>query len=144
MPDPAPGHLRAQYNIFRSNSNTKLKGEEERYYIQSIVVIKFAGYFNIFASLFNVTMTNLQSFLTERLMLAAQEIFKAVEVTFTEYHDEISRSRQENELLKTRLLEAGIPVYPGESALLTLTSFQAAHWVPYASGSLQNGVMITI
>ncbi|KAK3536845.1 hypothetical protein QTP86_027038 [Hemibagrus guttatus] len=60
-------------------------------------------------------MTNLQSlsiFLTERLMLAAQEIFKAVEVTVTEYHDEISRSRQENELLKTRLLEAGIPVYP--------------------------------
>ncbi|XP_017306359.2 uncharacterized protein si:ch211-86h15.1 [Ictalurus punctatus] len=60
-------------------------------------------------------MTNLQSlsiFLTERLMLAAQEIFKAVEVTVTEYHDEISRSRQENELLKSRLLEAGIQVYP--------------------------------
>ncbi|MCI4390106.1 hypothetical protein PGIGA_G00118810 [Pangasianodon gigas] len=60
-------------------------------------------------------MTNLQSlsiFLTERLMLAAQEIFKAVEVTVTEYHDEISRSRQENELLKNRLLEAGIQVYP--------------------------------
>lgn len=54
-------------------------------------------------------------------MLAAQEIFKAVEVTFTEYHDEISRSRQENELLKSRLLEAGIPVYPGESALFTST-----------------------
>lgn len=45
-------------------------------------------------------------------MLAAQEIFKAVEVTVTEYHDEISRSRQENELLKSRLLEAGIQVYP--------------------------------
>ncbi|KAG7319124.1 hypothetical protein KOW79_017598 [Hemibagrus wyckioides] len=60
-------------------------------------------------------MTNMQSlsiFLTERLMLAAQEIFKAVEVTVTEYHDEISRSRQENELLKSRLLEAGIPFYP--------------------------------
>ncbi|XP_053339466.1 zinc finger protein 239 isoform X2 [Clarias gariepinus] len=60
-------------------------------------------------------MTNLQPlriFLTERLMLAAQEIFKAVEVTITEYHDEISRSRQENELLKSRLLEAGIQVYP--------------------------------
>ncbi|XP_060714150.1 uncharacterized protein si:ch211-86h15.1 isoform X3 [Tachysurus vachellii] len=60
-------------------------------------------------------MTNLQSlsiFLTERLMLAAQEIFKAVEVTVTEYHDEISRSRQENELLKSRLLEAGIQFYP--------------------------------
>ncbi|KAF5899479.1 zinc finger protein 62 isoform X1, partial [Clarias magur] len=60
-------------------------------------------------------MTNLQPlriFLTERLMLAAQEIFKAVEVTITEFHDEISRSRQENELLKSRLLEAGIQVYP--------------------------------
>ncbi|TST85793.1 Protein glass [Bagarius yarrelli] len=59
-------------------------------------------------------MTNLQSlsiFLTERLMLAAQEILKAVEVTVTEYHDEISRSRQENELLKSRLVEAGIPLY---------------------------------
>lgn len=69
-------------------------------------------------------MTNLQSlsiFLTERLTLAAQEIFKAVEVTVTEYHDEISRSRQENELLKTRLLEAGIQVYPGESAVFSST-----------------------
>ncbi|XP_076859854.1 uncharacterized protein LOC143512923 [Brachyhypopomus gauderio] len=68
-------------------------------------------------------MTNLQSlsvFLTERLTLAAQEIFKAVEVTVSEYHDEISRSRQENELLKTRLLEAGIEFYsdcPGAPAL---------------------------
>ncbi|XP_072522502.1 uncharacterized protein [Salminus brasiliensis] len=60
-------------------------------------------------------MTNLQSlsvFVTERLTLAAQEIFKAVEVTVTEYHEEISRSRQENELLKRRLLEAGIDLYP--------------------------------
>uniref|UniRef100_A0A3B4DTB1 C2H2-type domain-containing protein n=2 Tax=Pygocentrus nattereri TaxID=42514 RepID=A0A3B4DTB1_PYGNA len=59
-------------------------------------------------------MTNLQSlsvFVTERLTLAAQEIFKAVEVTVTEYHEEISRSRQENELLKRRLLEAGIDFY---------------------------------
>ncbi|KAI4874054.1 hypothetical protein NFI96_010756 [Prochilodus magdalenae] len=59
-------------------------------------------------------MTNLQSlsvFVTERLTLAAQEIFKAVEVTVTEYHEEISRSRQENELLKRRLLDAGIDFY---------------------------------
>lgn len=60
-------------------------------------------------------MTSMQSlsvFVTERLTLAAQEIFKAVEVTVSEYHQEISRSRQENELLKRRLLEAGIDLYP--------------------------------
>ncbi|XP_026875821.2 zinc finger protein 700 isoform X2 [Electrophorus electricus] len=80
-------------------------------------------------------MTNLQSlsiFLTERLTLAAQEIFKAVEVTVTEYHDEISRSRQENELLRSRLLEAGIELYselqPGVSALPDGLASAAEPW----------------
>ncbi|XP_062842246.1 zinc finger protein 75A [Trichomycterus rosablanca] len=60
-------------------------------------------------------MTNLQSlsiFLTERLMMAAQDIYKAVEVTVSEYHDEISRCRHESELLRRKLLEAGIEFYP--------------------------------
>uniref|UniRef100_W5KJ82 Zinc finger protein with KRAB and SCAN domains 4-like n=1 Tax=Astyanax mexicanus TaxID=7994 RepID=W5KJ82_ASTMX len=57
------------------------------------------------------SMQSLSVFVTERLTLAAQEIFKAVEVTVSEYHQEISRSRQENELLKRRLLEAGIDLY---------------------------------
>ncbi|XP_066526281.1 uncharacterized protein si:ch211-86h15.1 isoform X2 [Hoplias malabaricus] len=63
-------------------------------------------------------MANLQTlsvFVTERLTLAAQEIFKAVEVTVTEYQEEISRSRHENELLKRRLLEAGIDFYSEQS-----------------------------
>ncbi|XP_048028549.1 zinc finger protein 624-like isoform X2 [Megalobrama amblycephala] len=50
----------------------------------------------------------LSVFLTERLTLAAQEIFKAVEDIFSEYNDEICRSRQEIELLKRRLQQAGI------------------------------------
>uniref|UniRef100_A0A3B1JTB4 Zinc finger protein with KRAB and SCAN domains 4-like n=1 Tax=Astyanax mexicanus TaxID=7994 RepID=A0A3B1JTB4_ASTMX len=62
------------------------------------------------------SMQSLSVFVTERLTLAAQEIFKAVEVTVSEYHQEISRSRQENELLKRRLLEAGIDLYTGECA----------------------------
>nr|XP_005172937.1 uncharacterized protein LOC558435 isoform X3 [Danio rerio] len=50
----------------------------------------------------------LSVYLTERLTLAAQEIFKAVEDAFSEYNEEICRSRQEIELLKRRLLQAGV------------------------------------
>uniref|UniRef100_A0A8C1EGK9 C2H2-type domain-containing protein n=1 Tax=Cyprinus carpio carpio TaxID=630221 RepID=A0A8C1EGK9_CYPCA len=50
----------------------------------------------------------LSVFLTERLTLAAQEIFKAVEDIFSEYNEEICRSRQEIELLKRRLQQAGV------------------------------------
>ncbi|XP_051768810.1 zinc finger protein 135 isoform X10 [Ctenopharyngodon idella] len=50
----------------------------------------------------------LSVFLTERLTVAAQEIFKAVEDIFSEYNDEICRSRQEIELLRKRLQQAGI------------------------------------
>ncbi|TRY76137.1 hypothetical protein DNTS_012921 [Danionella cerebrum] len=46
---------------------------------------------------------NLNVFLTERLTLAAQEIFNAVEGVFLEYTEEICRSRQEIELLKRRI-----------------------------------------
>ncbi|KAK7119480.1 hypothetical protein R3I94_021351 [Phoxinus phoxinus] len=46
--------------------------------------------------------------LTERLTLAAQEIFKAVEDIFSEYNEEMCRSRQEIEQLKRRLQEAGV------------------------------------
>ncbi|KAA0707744.1 hypothetical protein E1301_Tti010497 [Triplophysa tibetana] len=50
----------------------------------------------------------LNVFLTERLTLAAQEIFKVVEDIFSEYNDEICRSRQEVELLRKRLQQAGL------------------------------------
>ncbi|XP_016299136.1 eukaryotic translation initiation factor 5B-like isoform X1 [Sinocyclocheilus anshuiensis] len=50
----------------------------------------------------------LSVFLTERLTLAAQEIFKAVEDIFSEYNEEICRSRLEIELLKRRLQQAGV------------------------------------
>ncbi|XP_073682177.1 uncharacterized protein [Garra rufa] len=50
----------------------------------------------------------LSGFLTERLTLAAQEIFKAVEDIFSEYNEEICRSRKEIELLKRRLQQAGV------------------------------------
>ncbi|XP_077059446.1 uncharacterized protein LOC143711607 isoform X2 [Siphateles boraxobius] len=50
----------------------------------------------------------LSIFLTERLTLAAQEIFKAVEDIFSEYNEEMCRSRQEIELLKRRLQQAGV------------------------------------
>ncbi|KAL1265705.1 hypothetical protein QQF64_003732 [Cirrhinus molitorella] len=50
----------------------------------------------------------LSVFLTERLTVAAQEIFKAVEDIFSEYNEEICRSRQEIELLKRRLQQAGV------------------------------------
>ncbi|XP_067287029.1 uncharacterized protein [Pseudorasbora parva] len=46
--------------------------------------------------------------LTERLTLAAQEISKAVEDIFSEYNEEMCRSRQEIELLKRRLQQAGV------------------------------------
>ncbi|XP_051519995.1 uncharacterized protein LOC127421196 isoform X1 [Myxocyprinus asiaticus] len=49
----------------------------------------------------------LNVFLTERLTLAAQEIFKAVEDIFADYNEEICRSRREIEMLKRRLQEAG-------------------------------------
>ncbi|XP_056324499.1 zinc finger protein 214 isoform X3 [Danio aesculapii] len=52
----------------------------------------------------------LSVYLTERLTLAAQEIFKAVEDAFSEYNEEICRSRQEIELLKRRLQQAGVPM----------------------------------
>ncbi|KAK7127819.1 hypothetical protein R3I93_020413 [Phoxinus phoxinus] len=50
----------------------------------------------------------LSIFLTERLTLAAQEIFKAVEDIFSEYNEEMCRSRQEIEQLKRRLQQAGV------------------------------------
>ncbi|XP_059393468.1 uncharacterized protein LOC132126302 isoform X2 [Carassius carassius] len=57
------------------------------------------------------TMSKLQVlsvFLTERLTLAAQEIFKAVEDVFSEYNEDICRSRLEIELLKRRLQQTGV------------------------------------
>lgn len=60
-------------------------------------------------------MTKLQDlnvFLTERLMLAAQDIYKAVENTILEYQGEIIRERRENDQLKRKLRDAGI-AWPG-------------------------------
>ncbi|XP_026131576.1 stress response protein NST1-like [Carassius auratus] len=47
-------------------------------------------------------------FLTERLTLAAQEILKAVEDVFSEYNEEMCRSRLEVALLKRRLQQTGV------------------------------------
>ncbi|XP_055040333.2 uncharacterized protein [Misgurnus anguillicaudatus] len=52
----------------------------------------------------------LNVFLTDRLTLAAQEIFKAVEDIFSEYNEEICRSRKEIEVLRRRLQQAGLPL----------------------------------
>ena len=61
-------------------------------------------------------MTKLQFlnvFLTERLMLAAQEIYKAVEDTILEYQEEIIREKRENDQLRRKLIEAGTETWPG-------------------------------
>ncbi|KAL0978815.1 hypothetical protein UPYG_G00176090 [Umbra pygmaea] len=57
-------------------------------------------------------MTKLQFlnvFLTERLMLAAQEIYKQVEETILEYQEEIIQGNRENDQLRRKLHENGIP-----------------------------------
>ncbi|KAJ7998905.1 hypothetical protein DPEC_G00209820 [Dallia pectoralis] len=57
-------------------------------------------------------MTKLQFlnvFLTERLMLAAQEIYKQVEETILEYQEEIIQGSRENDQLRRKLHENGIP-----------------------------------
>lgn len=62
------------------------------------------------------TMTKLQFlnvFLTERLMLAAQEIYKSVEDTILEYQEEIAIRERENDHLRRRLRDAGIEIWPG-------------------------------
>ncbi|XP_028262976.1 zinc finger and SCAN domain-containing protein 22-like isoform X1 [Parambassis ranga] len=63
-------------------------------------------------------MTKLQFlnvFLTERLMLAAQEIYKSVEDTILEYQEEIAIRERENDHLRRRLRDAGIEIWPGFS-----------------------------
>ncbi|XP_073732117.1 uncharacterized protein [Misgurnus anguillicaudatus] len=65
---------------------------------------------------YNKAMSKLQIlnvFLTDRLTLAAQEIFKAVEDIFSEYNEEICRSRKEIELLRRRLQQAGLQIDSG-------------------------------
>uniref|UniRef100_I3KT96 C2H2-type domain-containing protein n=1 Tax=Oreochromis niloticus TaxID=8128 RepID=I3KT96_ORENI len=66
-------------------------------------------------------MTKLQFlnvFLTERLMLAAQEIYKSVEDTILEYQEEIAIRERENDHLRRRLRDAGIEIWPGYSVCL--------------------------
>lgn len=61
-------------------------------------------------------MTKLQFlnvFLTERLMLAAQEIYKSVEDTILEYQEEIAIRERENDHLRRKLRDAGIEIWPG-------------------------------
>ncbi|TNN24853.1 hypothetical protein EYF80_065021 [Liparis tanakae] len=61
-------------------------------------------------------MTKLQFlnvFLTERLMLAAQEIYKSVEDTILEYQEEIAVRERENDHLRRRLRDAGMETWPG-------------------------------
>ncbi|KAM9523892.1 uncharacterized protein ACWYII_043362 isoform 2-T6 [Salvelinus alpinus] len=57
-------------------------------------------------------MTKLQFlnvYLTERLMLAAQDIYKQVEETILEYKEEIFQGKRENDKLRRKLHENGIP-----------------------------------
>jgi hypothetical protein len=49
----------------------------------------------------------LRVFLNERLAVAVDEIFGAVEKTITEYQEEVSRSKDENDRLQ-RLLEIAL------------------------------------
>ncbi|KAJ7990007.1 hypothetical protein DPEC_G00310380 [Dallia pectoralis] len=50
----------------------------------------------------------LNAYLTERLMVAVDEILEVVGGTVSEYEEETVRTRRENELLKRRLREIGI------------------------------------
>ncbi|XP_020338441.1 uncharacterized protein LOC109890812 isoform X2 [Oncorhynchus kisutch] len=57
-------------------------------------------------------MTKLQFlnvFLTEKLMLAAQDIYKQVEETILEYQEEIFQGKRENDKLRRKLHDNGIP-----------------------------------
>ncbi|XP_046893329.1 zinc finger protein 235 isoform X2 [Hypomesus transpacificus] len=61
----------------------------------------------------SVKMTKLQllnSYLTERLMVAIGEILEVVEGTVLKYEEETTRTRQENQVLKRRLHEIGLGV----------------------------------
>ncbi|XP_066529110.1 zinc finger protein 675-like [Hoplias malabaricus] len=51
---------------------------------------------------------SLHSFFYEKLVAVAGEIFQAVKQAFSEYHEEIYRSKQENVYLRKMLAEAGI------------------------------------
>uniref|UniRef100_A0A0E9XGN8 Uncharacterized protein n=1 Tax=Anguilla anguilla TaxID=7936 RepID=A0A0E9XGN8_ANGAN len=58
-------------------------------------------------------MTKLQilnSYLTERLMVVAQEILDIVKETVSEYQEENARTKRENESLRRRLREFGLEI----------------------------------
>ncbi|XP_046881021.1 zinc finger protein 112-like [Hypomesus transpacificus] len=82
-------------------------------------------------------MTKLQFlnvFLTERLMLAAQEIYKSVEDTILEYQEEIALRERENDHLRRRLRDAGIEIWPDRQSMALLDEEDAEHprreWSP--------------
>ncbi|KAM8868500.1 uncharacterized protein ACB058_006138 [Synchiropus picturatus] len=82
-------------------------------------------------------MTKLQFlnvFLTERLMLAAQEIYKSVEDTILEYQEEIAIRERENDYLRRRLRDAGMEVWPDRPSMALLEEEDAEHprreWSP--------------
>ncbi|CAL8255747.1 unnamed protein product [Arctogadus glacialis] len=82
-------------------------------------------------------MTKLQFlnvFLTERLMLAAQEIYKSVEDTILEYQEEIALRERENDHLRRRLRDAGIEIWPDRPSMALLDEEEGEHprreWSP--------------
>lgn len=82
-------------------------------------------------------MTKLQFlnvFLTERLMLAAQEIYKSVEDTILEYQEEIAIRERENDHLRRRLRDAGIELWPDRPSMGLLDDEDGEHprraWSP--------------
>ncbi|XP_020789484.1 zinc finger protein 227-like [Boleophthalmus pectinirostris] len=84
-----------------------------------------------------INMTKLQFlnvFLTERLMLAAQEIYKSVEDTILEYQEEIAIRERENDHLRRRLRDAGIEIWPDRPSMGLLDDEDGEHprreWSP--------------
>ncbi|TNM88465.1 hypothetical protein fugu_004719 [Takifugu bimaculatus] len=82
-------------------------------------------------------MTKLQFlnvFLTERLMLAAQEIYKSVEDTILEYQEEIAIRERENDHLRRKLRDAGIEIWPDRPSMPLLDDEDGEHprreWSP--------------
>lgn len=56
----------------------------------------------------------LNSFLCDRLLAAAAEIFQVVKDTVSQYQEEIDRSKQENIYLRKMLAEVSVNNGPGE------------------------------
>lgn len=73
-----------------------------------------SGTFMLVYSVKMAHLETLNSFLCDRLMAAAAEIFQVVKDTVSQYQEEIERSKQENIYLRKMLAEVSINNGPGE------------------------------